>query len=101
RTGVLGFTAYASVLFLIVRYLAKAQRAMYWGFIGVLFYGLFHETFKESQGACLLAFLIGVLAQAYREGRQRAAAAAAALPVATPPVGAEPQAGLSSGVGSP
>ena len=33
------------------------------GGFGVLIYGLFHETFKLSQGAFVLAFLLGMMNQ--------------------------------------
>jgi O-antigen ligase len=64
RTGLLGFTAYAYLILRIVMYLARFQRPLFWGFMSVLVYGLFHETFKESQGAFVLAFLLGMMAQA-------------------------------------
>jgi hypothetical protein len=32
-------------------------------------YGLFHETFKESQGGFVYAFLIGMMAQYLRDQR--------------------------------
>ena len=72
RTGVLGLIAYATLLGFVLRHLARSQRAMYWGLVGVLIYGLFHETFKESQGACLLAFLVGTYAQGLRDSAARA-----------------------------
>jgi hypothetical protein len=34
---------------------------LFWGYIGVIIYGFFHETFKESHGGFILAFLIGML----------------------------------------
>jgi O-antigen ligase len=76
RTGFLGFILYVYILFGVMRYLWKEQEALFWGAFSVLVYGLFHETFKESQGAFLLAFLVGMTAQ-YRRGRWRAPAARA------------------------
>ena len=35
---------------------------MFWGILAALVFGVFHETFKESQGAVLLAFLVWVSA---------------------------------------
>jgi O-antigen ligase len=64
RTGVIGFTAYFCLLVLIGLYLRRSHRALFWGFLGIVLYGVFHETFKESHGAFVLAFLVGMTAQA-------------------------------------
>lgn len=62
RTGIPGFLAYVYLLGRVFRYLWRHERPLCWGFVAVLVYGLFHETFKESQGACLLAVLLGATA---------------------------------------
>lgn len=64
RTGVIGFLGYAALLVLIIAKLRHMQKALCWGFVGVIIYGFFHETFKESQGAFLLAFLVGIVSTA-------------------------------------
>ena len=69
RTGVVGFAGYLYMLFRVTRHLGRADAGLCWGFVGVLAYGLFHETFKESHGAFILAFLIGMLAQGMRGSR--------------------------------
>ena len=69
RTGVAGFAAYLSLLFFVMRQLRQRDPPLFWGAIGVLIYGFFHETFKESQGAFLLAFLLGIAVQSWRASR--------------------------------
>jgi hypothetical protein len=83
RTGLLGFSAYLYLLLAALVTLFRREQALFWGLVGVLVYGLFHETFKESQGACLLAFLIGMVAQTFRHGRARLRDEAHAPPVRT------------------
>ncbi|MBC7405565.1 MAG: O-antigen ligase family protein [Cytophaga sp.] len=60
RTGFIGFAGYLYLEYRLLRFLWSQYRDLFWGFIGILIYGFFHETFKESQGAFLLAFLIGM-----------------------------------------
>jgi O-antigen ligase len=71
RTGFIGAFLYGCILLAILRHLWRYQEGLFWGFIGVMIYGLFHETFKESQGAFLLAFLVGIVAQSLRDKRRR------------------------------
>jgi O-antigen ligase len=70
RTGFLGFFAYLFVLLRIALYLAKGEKGLFWGFLGILIYGLFHETFKEPHGGVILAFLLGMTMQAPARGRR-------------------------------
>jgi len=63
RTGVIGFIVYILFLFKIGNFLFATDRGMFIGFIGILLYGLFHETFKLSQGAFILAFLFALYNQ--------------------------------------
>jgi O-antigen ligase len=60
RVGFIGFAIYVFLLHHIGRYLRRHHADLFWGFLGVLVYGAFHETFKESHGTFLLAFLIGM-----------------------------------------
>lgn len=71
RTGFIGFVCYAWILVRMLKYLWREHQSLFWGLVGVLLYGFFHETFKESQGAFLLAFLVGMMAQSEREARTR------------------------------
>lgn len=63
RTGVFGFIAYIYLLFLFLKYSYTNEKALFWGLLSILCYGMFHETFKESQGGFVLAFLMGMMSQ--------------------------------------
>lgn len=63
RTGIIGFSVYIFLLCKLLRFLHLREPGLFWGVIGILIYGLFHETFKESQGGFILAFLLGMMAQ--------------------------------------
>lgn len=60
RTGVFGLLVYISLLFYVLKHLYRYERALFWSMTAVLTYGLVHETFKESQGALVLSFLLGM-----------------------------------------
>tara|TARA_B100000795_G_scaffold269901_1_gene261022 strand:+ start:6404 stop:7615 length:1212 start_codon:yes stop_codon:yes gene_type:complete len=60
RTGFIGLFIYLFILFQVFKYLKKYHRDLFFGFIGALIFGLFNETFKLSQGAFILTFLIGI-----------------------------------------
>jgi len=62
RTGIVGLFIYLYILQKLGSYLYKVDLGLFLGFIGVLVFGLFHETFKVSHGAFVLAFLIGMWA---------------------------------------
>jgi len=66
RTGIFGFLIYVYMLFKLFIYLRNNHRDLFYGFIGVLIYGLVHETFKISQGAFILSFLLGMMATSSR-----------------------------------
>ena len=85
RTGPVGFFLYAGILIWIMRRLKRNHEALFFGMCGALVYGLFHETFKESQGAFIFAFLVGMTAQAWRDRRDARRRAAAR---GVPPTGA-------------
>jgi O-antigen ligase len=61
RTGWIGCLIYLYLVYRIFRHLYRHEPGLFWGFLGVLVYGVFHETFKDSQGGFLLAFLIGMM----------------------------------------
>ena len=69
RTGLIGFSAFMYLLYLLAKYLYANDRALFWGFVGVLLYGMFHETFKESQGGFVLAFLLGMMSQTFLKAK--------------------------------
>ena len=60
RTGIFGLFIYLFIIYRVVIFLKNSHRSLYFGFIGVLFFGFFHETFKLSQGAFLLTFILGM-----------------------------------------
>ena len=62
RTGFFGFLVYAFLLIKLLKFLHLREPGLFWGVIGILIYGLFHETFKESQGGFILTFLLGMMA---------------------------------------
>lgn len=66
RTAYPGIVVYLVILLTVFIFLWRKDQGLFWGGIAVLVYGLFHETFKESQGAFILAFLIGMYATYHR-----------------------------------
>lgn len=70
RTGIFGFYIYLYMLTKLGRYLLKNDKGLFFGYVSVLIYGLFHETFKESQGAFLLAFLFGMMGNSKFDSRR-------------------------------
>jgi O-Antigen ligase len=69
RTGPVGLVFYLGIFFAVLRYLRRQHEALFWGVLSAGIYGLFHETFKESQGGFVYAVLVGMLAQSLRERR--------------------------------
>jgi hypothetical protein len=63
RTGWVGLVVHVYLLFRLLKFLAAKERPLFWGVVGMLLYGLYHETFKESQGAFVFAFLLGLMSQ--------------------------------------
>lgn len=58
RVGFIGVAVYLLILLKVSNFLYSYDKSVFWAFISILIYGLFHETFKESQGAFILCFLI-------------------------------------------
>ncbi len=59
RSGLIGFIIFLFILFKIIKYnIESKDLAMVIGISGILAIGLFHETFKLSQGAFILSLLI-------------------------------------------
>jgi len=63
RLGLIGFFIYLFFTYKILLYLFKQDIGLFIGFFGILVYGLFHETFKLSQGAFIFAFLFAMYDQ--------------------------------------
>lgn len=57
RTGILGLTVWSALLARIV-WFCRRDRGLLAGIVGVVAYGLFHETFKLSQGGFIFAMLL-------------------------------------------
>lgn len=72
RTGIPGFLFYMAMMVMLFKHLFKNNRSLFWGFISVLMYGLFHETFKESHGTFVLAFLFGMMSSATKKEKTTA-----------------------------
>lgn len=63
RTGIFGLSAYIYMIYSLLKFLYFREPGLFWGLIGILIYGLAHETFKLSQGQFILAFILGMMAQ--------------------------------------
>jgi hypothetical protein len=72
RTGPIGLLIYCGLLWKVARWLYRNKPELFWGFCGFLLYGLFHETAKESQGAVILSFLLGMAESRRALGGERA-----------------------------
>ena len=66
RVGFLGAGLWVAILFGAMRNLYHRHQDLFWGVVAVLVYGLFHETFKESHGSFVLAFVVGAYASRMR-----------------------------------
>jgi hypothetical protein len=60
RTGFPGILLYLVIVGQMLFFLWRREPGLFWGFLAMLVFGLFHETFKESQGAFILACLLGM-----------------------------------------
>jgi hypothetical protein len=67
RVGLFGFIFYVYLGICLITFLWRIDKSLFWGMVSIVTYGFFHETFKESQGAVILAFLIGVYSQYLRK----------------------------------
>ena len=63
RLGFIGFFVYIFFIYKILKFLYYQDSGLFIGFVGMLIYGLFHETFKLSQGAFIFAFLFAMYDQ--------------------------------------
>jgi O-antigen ligase len=60
RTGTIGLLCYFYLIYLILKSLKKNNLGLFYGFVSILIYSLFINTFKLSHGAFILSFLIGI-----------------------------------------
>jgi len=70
RVGIFGFVVYMILLFKLFKFLYIKHQDLFIGYASVLAVGLFHETFKLSQGSFILAFLLAIMATDYRSRRR-------------------------------
>ena len=63
RVGIIGLFLYIVTLCRLINFMKLRDPSLFWGFLGIIIYGFFHETFKLSNGAFILAFLLGTLDQ--------------------------------------
>lgn len=68
RVGFLGFAYYIFLTYLIGRFLYFKNQALFIGFISAAVYGMFHETYKDSQGAFIFSFLLAIYSTYLRRG---------------------------------
>lgn len=67
RTGLVGLATYLLMIYYVMKSSWKLDKRIFWGLSSILAYGLFHETFKESQGSFLLTFMLGWMASNSRQ----------------------------------
>jgi O-antigen ligase len=63
RTGFIGLFFYLLILYRILIFLKNYDLSLYYGFFSILIYSFFLETFRLSQGAFLLSFILGIYVQ--------------------------------------
>jgi hypothetical protein len=63
RVGVFAFIAYLLFLYKVTLFLYRKDLGLFFGFIGFLLVGTFHETIKLSQGAFIFSFFFAMWAQ--------------------------------------
>lgn len=59
RTGFLGLAMYLYVLYYLVKHYARTNKGLFYGLIGILIYGFFHETFKLGHASLIFGVLLG------------------------------------------
>lgn len=63
RVGLLLFFGYVCLIFQMLRRFRKNDSGFFVGLSGILVYGVFHETFKESHGVFIFAMLLAIASQ--------------------------------------
>lgn len=69
RIGFLGFGYYVYTMVVLGSFLYRHRQPLFVGFMAVIVYGMFHETYKDSQGAFVLSFLLAIYSTHYRQIR--------------------------------
>ena len=70
RTGFVGFTIYLFVLAVAGLVLNRVDMALFFVLTPCVLFGLFHESFKESHGAFILAMLLWVSSNYYKDKKR-------------------------------
>lgn len=60
RLGLPGFLLFYIITYKVLKYFGRAHLDLFVGLFGILVYGLFHETFKDSQGGFIFAFMLAM-----------------------------------------
>ena len=58
RTGFLGFILWFLLTLKIIIRLYKIDKALFYGFLSIIIFGFFNETFKLSYGAFIYSFCL-------------------------------------------
>jgi O-antigen ligase len=58
RTGLVGFITFMYMLFKVSLYYFRKDSGVFYGLMGIIFYGLFHETFKLAHGSFIFDILL-------------------------------------------
>lgn len=67
RTGIFGLFFYLLILYRLLIFLKYYDISLYYGFLSILIYGFFIETFRLSQISFILSFLLGIYDQNNRK----------------------------------
>jgi hypothetical protein len=76
RTGFLGLAMYVYVLYYLVKHYARTNKGLFYGLIGILIYGFFHETFKLGHASLIFGVLLGYYLTQREETKQLSATSA-------------------------
>ena len=80
RTGFLGGALWLFLIYRVFRF-CRRDRGLQVGLVAILVYGLFHETFKQSQGSFVFAMLLSFSYMSSSSRQQSEASASATLSV--------------------
>jgi len=58
RTGFVGFSVFLLILTKMLKFYWRNYAGVFYGLIGIVVYGLFHETFKLAHGSFIFAMLL-------------------------------------------
>jgi O-antigen ligase len=70
RTGLIGLFIYIYIIYGILVISFKNNKPLFYGFLSIIFYGFFHETFKLSHGAFIFTVVIYIsMLNEYKENK--------------------------------